>query len=127
MDAGKQTPPSPPPGTPATETTNDGSERNRLPAEPEKNAGRKRRRLTKAFSRPLDKKVRKSGVVRDVFTFPEADYRCLVELKERLLAQGIKVKKSRLLQAGFALLFALGEDELKALVSKVACSEDETD
>ena len=127
MDTGKQTPPSPSPETPAAEAAGDKAERNRLPAEPEKNAGRKRRRLTKAFSRPLDKKVRKTGVVRDAFTFPEADYRCLVELKERLLANGIKVKKSQLLQAGFALLFSLGEDELKTLVSKVARPEDKTD
>ncbi|MDR1368096.1 MAG: hypothetical protein LBJ76_05200 [Candidatus Accumulibacter sp.] len=80
---------------------------------------RKRRRLSKAFPRPLDKKIRGSGMVRDTFIFPETEYQCLVEIKERLLIGGIKVKKSELLRAGFALLFALDDEKLKSLVSKV--------
>ena len=81
--------------------------------------GKKRQRLSKAFPRPLDKKRKRQALVRDCFTFPEPEYRYLVELKARLLAEGVEIKKSELLRAGLALLSSLGEDELKALLDKV--------
>jgi hypothetical protein len=79
----------------------------------------KRRRLSKAFDRPLDKKVRHSGFIHDSFVFPEAEYLYLAELKKRLNSEGIEVRKSELLRAGLTLLFALDDEEMKALVSKI--------
>lgn len=50
------------------------------------------------------------------FTFPEADYARISELKTRALGAGRKVKKSELLRAGLALLAGLTDAAfLKAL------------
>ena len=43
----------------------------------------------------------------------------LVELKQRLAAQGTPVKKSELLRAGLQLLAALDDDELQAALAKL--------
>ena len=64
-------------------------------------------------------KARKPKLVRDSFTMPENEYACLAELKKRLLAKGVVAKKSELLRAGVALLAALGEAELAAVLGKV--------
>ena len=92
-----------------------------VPGAPEaKKAGtNKRKRLSKAFSRPLDKKIKKSMLVRDRFVFPEGEYVQLVEMKKRLSEQGMDVKKSALLRAGFMLLSTLDEDALKDILSRV--------
>ena len=87
--------------------------------EQKKTAGDKRKRLSKAFLRPLDKKFKRGAVVRDCFSFPEIEYEHLVELKKRLLADGIEIKKSELLRAGLALLVSLDDGELKSLLAKV--------
>jgi len=87
--------------------------------EQKKIAGDKRKRLSKAFLRPLDKKFKRGAVVRDCFSFPEIEYEHLVALKRRLLADGIEIKKSELLRAGLALLVSLDDDELKSLLAKV--------
>ncbi|MDR1276726.1 MAG: hypothetical protein LBL72_10165 [Candidatus Accumulibacter sp.] len=90
---------------------------------PENETPRKRR-LSKAFPRPLDKKVRQSGFVRDSFTFPEAEYLYLDDLKKRLRAEGVNLRKSDLLRAGLSLLFALDDAEMKALISKTLRPEE---
>jgi hypothetical protein len=92
-----------------------------LPGAPEaKKAGtNKRKRLSKAFSRTLDKKIKEAMLVRDRFIFPEDEYAQLVEMKKRLSEQGMVVKKSVLLRAGFMLLSALDENSLKVILSKV--------
>lgn len=64
-------------------------------------------------------KPKKTKVVRDSFTMPEADYRMLAELKERCLAGGQKIKKSELLRAGVNLLAALPANRLLAVVAKL--------
>jgi hypothetical protein len=87
--------------------------------EQKKTAGDKRKRLSKAFLRPLDKKLKRSAVVRDCFSFPDVEYAHLVALKKRLLAEGIEIKKSELLRAGLALLVSLDEAELRTLLAKV--------
>lgn len=87
--------------------------------EQKKIVGDKRKRLSKAFLRPLDKKFKRGAVVRDCFSFPEVEYAHLVELKKRLLAEGIEIKKSELLRAGLALLVSLDDDELRNLLAKV--------
>lgn len=91
-----------------------------VPGAPEaKKAGtNKRHRLSKAFSRPLDKKIKKAMLVRDRFVFPEGEYAQLAEMKKRLSEQGINVKKSELLRAGLMLLSALEEDALKEILSR---------
>lgn len=78
-----------------------------------------RKRLSKAFSRPLDKKLKKETLVRDRFTFPEAEYAQLALMKKRLSNQEISVKKSQLVRAGLILLSALDDDNLKAIVQKL--------
>ncbi len=78
-----------------------------------------RKRLSKAFSRPLDKKLKKETLVRDRFTFPEAEYAQLALMKKRLSNQEISVKKSQLVRAGLILLSALDDDNLKAIVLKL--------
>lgn len=79
----------------------------------------KRQRLSKAFSRPLDKKLRKAALVRERFTLPEIEYDQLAVLKKRLSERGISTKKSELVRAGLMLLAALDDDELQALLAKV--------
>ena len=92
-----------------------------VPANPErkKPSSSKRKRLSKAFSRPLDKTLRHDQVVRDRISFPEVEYDQLVELKKNLTDRGLVVKKSQLVRAGLLLLSALTDDELKALLEKV--------
>lgn len=92
-----------------------------IPGTPEakKSGNNQRKRLSKAFSRPLDKKIKKAMLVRDRFVFPESEYMQLAEMKKRLSEQGMDAKKSVLLRAGFMLLSALDEDELKEILSRV--------
>lgn len=78
-----------------------------------------RKRLSKAFSRPLDKKLKKETLVRERFTIPEAEYVQFARLKKRLLNQEIAVKKSELLRAGLILLSALDDEKLKDALTKV--------
>ncbi|MEI7613203.1 MAG: hypothetical protein WCK63_09855 [Betaproteobacteria bacterium] len=82
-------------------------------------SGNKRKRLSKAFPRPLDKKLKRNAVVRDCFTFPEVEYAYLVELKKRLQAEGVEIKKSELLRAGLVLLSSLEDADMKVLLAKV--------
>ncbi len=86
-------------------------------ATPEAKDAPKRKRLSKAFARPLDKQ--RNTVVRDCFTFPEVEYAYLVELKKRLQAEGVDIKKSELLRAGLVLLSTLEDAEMKELLAKV--------
>ena len=90
-----------------------------------------RKRLAKAFKRPLDKIVMQTQVadekpgkknvatVRDGFTFPETEHEKFVALKKNLADRGIAVTKSQLVRAGIILLSALSDDELAALVAKI--------
>lgn len=60
--------------------------------------------------------ARKPKLVRDSFTFPEADYAQIGALKERALKAGREVKKSELLRAGLKALAAMSDASLfKAL------------
>jgi hypothetical protein len=94
------------------------------PATPESkapaSAGRKR--LSKAFARPLDKKLAKTKLVRDRFTIPETEYEQLVELKKRLSALGFSIKKSELVRAGLLLLGAMDDTKLKAATAKLSAA-----
>ena len=50
---------------------------------------------------------------------PEAEYALIAELKKRLTALGSEVKKSELLRGGIAVLAALNDAELKAVMGRV--------
>jgi hypothetical protein len=50
---------------------------------------------------------------------PEAEYARIGELKKRLAALGAEVKKSELLRGGIAVLAALNDAELKAVMGRV--------
>ena len=92
------------------------------PATPESKAPASsgRKRLSKAFARPLDKKLAKVKLVRDRFTIPETEYEQLVELKKRLSALGLAIKKSELVRAGLLLLAAMDDAKLKAATAKLS-------
>lgn len=88
-------------------------------ANPEQPAKGKRKRLSKAFPRPLDKKIGPLGLVRDSFVFPEIEHAHLMDLKHRLVAEGVDIKKSELVRAGLVLLASLDDDEMKRLLALV--------
>lgn len=64
-------------------------------------------------------KARKIKLVRDSYAMPEAEYARIGELKKRLAALGREVKKSELLRGGIALLAALNDAELKAVMGRI--------
>jgi hypothetical protein len=64
-------------------------------------------------------KARKIKLVRDSYAMPEAEYARIGELKKRLAALGAEVKKSELLRGGIALLAALNDTELQAVMGRV--------
>lgn len=61
-------------------------------------------------------KAKKAKLVRDSFAMPENEYARIAELKKRL---GGDFKKSELLRAGVAVLAALNDAELKAVMGRV--------
>lgn len=62
---------------------------------------------------------KKVKLVRDSYAMPEGEYVRIAELKTRLLDLGAPVKKSELLRGGIAVLAALNDAELKAVMSRV--------
>ena len=88
----------------------------------------RRKRLAKAFERPLDKiqKKRTTGKpvkepvsVRDGFTFPIAEHAVLVELKKQLAGAGVMVKKSELIRVGLILASRLPLEKMKAMLARL--------
>ena len=72
-------------------------------------------------AKPQEKaeKTRKSRLVRDSYAMPDAEYQRIGELKKRLSGLGVEIKKSELLRCGIAVIAALNDDELKAVVARV--------
>lgn len=64
-------------------------------------------------------KVKKPKLVRDSYAMPETEYARIGELKKRLAVLGRDVKKSELLRGGIALLAALNDTELQAVMARV--------
>lgn len=93
-----------------------------VPSSPEgrKTAAAKRKKLSKAFPRPLDKVLMKEKKVRDRFSMPEAEYAQLGALKARLLAQGVSAKKSELVRAALLLLAEQEDDALRKLLARLS-------
>ena len=106
-----------------------GSQNASVAAEPVKP---RRRRLAKAFDRPLDKVLRKKSeevaaippkasraTVRDSFTLLKAEHDRLMELKKVLAVQGLDVKKSDVIRVALLLALALPPTKLKSLLGKL--------
>ncbi len=93
-----------------------------LPAAPESaSPAKKRKRLAKAFPRPLDKVLKKQAEpVRERFTLLRGEYDLLVRIKKQLADQGVEVKKSDLLRAALGLLSVKSDEEIKALLTVLA-------
>ncbi len=64
-------------------------------------------------------KAKKTRLVRDSYAMPEAEYAQIAVLKKRLVGLGREAKKSELLRAGVALLAALNDAELQAVMGRV--------
>ena len=91
-----------------------------IPGAPEaRKAVATKRRLSKAFSRPLDKKLKPAQPVRERFTLLDVEYAQLAVLKKRLADQGVAAKKSDFVRAGLALVSVLDDAQLLALLAKV--------
>ena len=79
---------------------------------------KKRKRLSKAFSRPLDKiLIKHAKPVRERFTLLRGEYDQLVRIKKQLADQGVEARKSDLVRAALSLLSAKSDEEIKALLT----------
>jgi hypothetical protein len=58
-------------------------------------------------------KIKKTKLVRDSFTMPEAEYAILGEVKKACLKAGFEIKKSELLRVGVALIQKIDTTQLK--------------
>lgn len=87
-----------------------------VPVAPEKS--KKRKRLAKAFVRPLDKVLRlPPEPVREKFSLLPGEYEQLMRVKKHLAARGVVVRKSDLVRAGLFLLSSKSEEEIRALLA----------
>ncbi|PKO36550.1 MAG: hypothetical protein CVU33_17715 [Betaproteobacteria bacterium HGW-Betaproteobacteria-6] len=64
-------------------------------------------------------KAKKVKLVRDSYAMPDTEYAQIGVLKKRLSGLGSDVKKSELLRGGIAVLAALNDAELKAVMGRV--------
>jgi len=64
-------------------------------------------------------KAKKVKLVRDSYAMPESEYAQIGTLKKRLATLGCAVKKSELLRGGIAVLAALNDAELQAVMARV--------
>ncbi|HEY9095420.1 MAG TPA: hypothetical protein VIN35_06730 [Hydrogenophaga sp.] len=65
------------------------------------------------------KRAERIKMVRDSFTFPEAEHKQLVALKKRLIALGVEVKKGELVRAGIGILFGMDNARLTAAMAGI--------
>lgn len=75
--------------------------------------------VKKAEPKKSESKPQKVKMIRDSFTFPEADHSQLAALKKRVVALGQDVKKGELVRAGIALLTGMDDTALLATVANV--------
>lgn len=76
-------------------------------------------KAVKAVKAEKPVKAKKTKLVRDSYAMPEAEYAQIAVLKKRLGTLGNEVKKSELLRAGVAVLAALNDAELQAVMGRV--------
>ena len=83
--------------------------------------GKKRKRLAKAFTRPLDKERKKQAeaVVRERFSLLPGEYEQLLAIKDQLAEQGAKAGKSDLVRAGLLLLAEHSPEEILLLLARL--------
>jgi hypothetical protein len=75
----------------------------------------------KTAAKPVSKeKVKKSKLIRDSFTMPEAEYQVLSDVKKAFLKLGVSVKKSELLRASVALIKNMDTNHLNAVISALS-------
>lgn len=79
----------------------------------------KRRRLAKAFARPLDKKLRDAERVRVTVSVRADEYALLVALQRFLAERGLRVKKSALLCAGLQRLARCSDEEFLGALARL--------
>ena len=79
----------------------------------------KESKVTKPAKAEKPPKLRKTKLVRDSYAMPEAEYAVIAELKKRLVALGSECKKSEVLRGGIAVMAALNDAELKAVMGRV--------
>lgn len=86
-------------------------------------AAGKRRRLAKAFDRPLDKKLRAPDRVRVKVSLRSEDYAALVGLQRRLADAGVSVKKSALLRSGLRLLATYDDAAFRQALTRLPAAD----
>ncbi|MFV5213208.1 hypothetical protein ACLIIZ_05695 [Azonexus caeni] len=64
-------------------------------------------------------KLKKPRLVRDSYAMPETEYAQIAVLKKRMASLGSEAKKSELLRAGIAVLAALNDAELQAVMGRI--------
>ncbi len=74
-------------------------------------------KAAKAADKPV--KAKKTRLVRDSYAMPDNEYQRIGDLKKRLAGLSAEYKKSELLRAGIALLAALNDSELVAVMAGV--------
>ena len=76
---------------------------------------------TQTPSEPIqpEEPVKKSKVIRDSFTFPEADYKLIAALKARCLQNATMANKSEILRAGLIALANLSDVELVTAIASL--------
>lgn len=91
------------------------------PPKAAKPSGAGKARAEKARAEKVEKpvKAKKARLVRDSYAMPEAEYAQIPVLKKRLSGLGSEVKKSELLRAGIAVLAALNDAELTAVMARI--------
>lgn len=87
--------------------------------EPTRLMAKRRKRLAKVFARPLEKEHKEQQLVREKYSIPPLEYDQLLEVRLRLAARGVPVKKSELVRAGLMLLAAQDDHQLRALLMRV--------
>lgn len=81
-------------------------------------------KAAKAKAEKVDKtekpaKAKKPRLVRDSYAMPETEYAQIAVLKKRMATLGAEAKKSELLRAGIAVLVALNDAELQAVMGRI--------
>lgn len=86
-------------------------------------ATKKAPRKTAAKKAPVlpvvDKKVKKTKLIRDSFTIPKDEYLVIDSLKARAEKLAHPMKKSELLRAGIKALAAMSDAQFKTVANKV--------
>jgi hypothetical protein len=64
-------------------------------------------------------KPKKVKLIRDCYAMPESEYARIAEIKKRLSGLGRDAKKSEVMRGGIAVLAALNDVELKAVMARI--------